>query len=64
MINFDNVTGETRQEYNPHWRQISDCPYRILIAGVSGSGKRNVLLNLIHHQEPVLKISLHAEDLH
>ena len=34
---------------NPY---IPDDPYRILIMGGSGSGKTNVLLNLIKHQQP------------
>ena len=31
---------------------IPDHPYRILIIGGSGSGKTNLLLNLIKHQRP------------
>ena len=38
--------------YNPNWPIILDHPYRILIIGSLGSGKTNVLLNLIKHQEP------------
>ena len=34
------------------WPYISDHPYTILIIGGSGSGKTNVLLNLIKHQQP------------
>ena len=33
------------------WPYISDHPYIILITGGSGSGKTNVLLNLIKVQE-------------
>ena len=36
----------------PDWPYIPDHPYRILITGGSGSGKINVLLNLIKHQRP------------
>ena len=36
--------------HNSNWAYISDHPYRILIIGGSGSGKTNVLLNLIKHQ--------------
>ena len=36
----------------PNWPYISDHPDRILIIGGSGSGKTNVLLNLIKHQRP------------
>ena len=38
--------------HNPNWPYIPDHPYRILIIGGSGSGKTNVLLNLIKHQRP------------
>ena len=34
------------------WPYIPDHPYTILIIGGSGSGKTNVLLNLIKHQQP------------
>ena len=37
---------------NPNWCYIPDHPYRILIIGDSGSGKTNVLLNLIKNQRP------------
>ena len=33
--------------HNPNWHYIPDYPYRILVAGGSGSEKMNVLLNLI-----------------
>ena len=38
--------------HNPSWPYILDHPYRILIIGGSGSGKTNLLLNLINHQRP------------
>ena len=38
--------------HNPNWPFIPDHPCRILIIGGSGSGKTNVLLNLIRHQQP------------
>ena len=38
--------------HNPNWPYIPDHPYRTLIIGGSGSGKANVLLNLIKHQQP------------
>ena len=34
-------------DHNPNWLYIPDHPYRILIISGSGSGKTNVLLNLI-----------------
>ena len=36
--------------HNPIWPYIPNHPYRILIIAGSGSGKTNVLLNLIKHQ--------------
>ena len=47
MINFDDCTSENKTEYNPNWPHTPDKPCRILIIGGSGSGKTNVLLNLI-----------------
>ena len=37
---------------NPKWPHTPDHPYWILIFGGSGSGKTNVLLNLMKHQRP------------
>ena len=49
--------------YNLNWSYIPDYPYRILIIGGSGSGKTNVLLNLIKHQRPdINKIYLYVKD--
>ena len=45
MINIDNITKENIIEHNPNWPQIRDHPYRLLIIGVSGSGKMNPLIN-------------------
>ena len=48
---------------NPNWTYISGHPYKILITGGSGSGKTNVLLNLIKHQRPDIdKIYLYIKD--
>ena len=35
-----------------NWLYIPDYIYRILIIDTAGSGKTNVLLNLIKHQRP------------
>ena len=49
--------------HNLNWPYSLDYPYRILITGASGSGKANVLLNLIKHQEPDIdKIYLYVKD--
>ena len=62
MINFDNVTKENIKEHNPNCPQNPDHPYRIFIIGGSGSGKRNLLFNLISHHPDIDKIYLYAKD--
>ena len=62
MINFDDYTNENKIEHNSKWPYISDHPYRILIAGASGPGKTNVLLNLINNQPDIDEIYLYAKD--
>ena len=49
--NYDKLV-EINQ--NPNWPYIPDQPYKILIYGGSGSGKSNVLLNLIKNQRPYI----------
>ena len=58
---FDEYTNENKIEYSSKWPYIPDHPYRILIIGGSGSGKINVLLNLINNQSDINKIYLHAK---
>ena len=50
------------KEHNPNWPQIPDHPYKILIIGVSQSGKTNSLFNLISHQPNNHKIFLYPKD--
>ena len=64
MINFDNYTNENKTKYNKNWPYIPDHSYRILLIGGSGSGKTNLLLNLIENQPDIDKIYLYAKDLH
>ena len=60
MKNYDQSI-EINQ--NPNWPYVPDHPYRILIIGRSGSGKTNVLLNLIKHQRSDIdKIYLYVKD--
>ena len=61
MINFDDYVNENKTVYNKNWPNISN-PYRILIIGGSGSGKTNVLLNLIENQPDIDKMYLYAKD--
>ena len=46
MKNYDQ---SVKIIHNPNWPHNPDYPHRILIIGGSGSGKTNVLLNLIKH---------------
>ena len=47
-----------------NWFYIVHHPYRILIIGGSGSGKTNVLLKIIKHQQPYVdNIYLHIKNL-
>ena len=62
MISFDNHVNENKTEHNKNWSYIPDHPYRVLIRGDSGSGKTNVLLNLIENQQDIDKIYLYAKD--
>ena len=56
MINFDDYTNENKIKHNLDWPYIRDDPYRILVIGGSGSGKTNLLLNLINNQPDIDKI--------
>ena len=51
MINYDQ---SVKINHNPNWPYIHDHLYRILLFGGSGSGKTNVLLNLMKYQRPVI----------
>ena len=60
MKNYDE---SVEINHNPSKLYIPDHPYRILIIGGSGSGKTNVLLNLIKHQQPDIdEIYLYVKD--
>ena len=50
-----NYAESLEINYNLNWPYIPDHSYRILIIGGSGSGKTNVLLNLVKHQRPDIK---------
>ena len=63
MINLDSITNENNNKHNEKWPYIPDPPYRIIIIGGSGSGKTNVLINLINKQNDIDKIYLYTRDL-
>ena len=62
MINFDDIVSENKIAHNKNWPYIPHHPYRILIIGGSGSGKTNVLLNLIENQPDIDKIYLYPKN--
>ena len=60
MKNYDE---SVEINHSPNWSYILDHSYRILIIGASVSGKTNVLLNLVKHQQPGIdKIYLYVKD--
>ena len=50
MFNLDDITNQSNKKHNKKWPYIPDHPYRILIIGGSGSGKRNALFNLVKNK--------------
>ena len=58
MCNFDDNANENKTIHDKNWPYIPDHPYRILIIGGSGSGKTNLILNLID----IDTIYLYAKD--
>ena len=59
MLNLDNIVSKNKKE-DEEWS------FRMLIIGLSGSGKTNALLHLInnlHKTNPIDKIYLYAKDL-
>ena len=58
-----NCDQSVKINHNPNCPYIPDHPYKILITGKSGSGKTNVLLNLIINQRPYFdKMYLYIKD--
>ena len=60
---MENYDQSFEINHNPKWPYILDHIYRILIIGGSGSGKTNLLLNLVKHlQIDIGKIYLYVKD--
>ena len=63
MTMMKNDDESVKIHHNPNLLYIPDHPYRILIIGGSGSGKTNVLLNIIKSQrQDIDKIYLYVKD--
>ena len=62
MTKFDSYVTENKTKHDKNWSHIPNHPYRILIIGGSGSGKTNLLLDLIENQQVIEKIYLYAKD--
>ena len=60
MFNFSFISKEDKKEDN--WPEIPDHPYRIIIFGVSGSGKADALLHLINHEPDIDKMYLYTKN--
>ena len=66
MFNLDAITNENNKDHDKKWPYIPDHTYRILIIGISGTGKTNAFLYLIQQQDNgnlIDKIYLYAKDL-
>ena len=50
--------------HNPNWPYVPHCPYKVLVIGGSGSGKTNVLLNLINDQPPDIDKITYMSKIH
>ena len=60
---MENYDESIKVNQNPDWIYTPNHPYRFLIIGGTGSGKTNVLLNLIKNQRPdVDEIYLYVKD--
>ena len=67
MMNSDNYINESngvalKIEHNNNLPYVPDHPYRILMIRGSGSGKTNLLLNLIENQPDIDERYLCAKD--
>ena len=51
---MDSITKDNNKEHNEKGSYIPDHPHRILVIGGSGSGKTNVLLNLIKEKDDMI----------
>ena len=62
MLNFEYIQKENIKEHHANSPEIPNHLYRTLVIGGSGSGKTNVLYNLISWEIDVNKIYSYAKD--
>ena len=60
MLNLDNIVSNKNMSSS----EDNNWPFRMLIIGLSESGKTNTLLHLINNLHPLDKIYLYAKDIH
>ena len=60
MLNLDDIVSDKKKTGSSS-SERNDWPFRMLIIGLSGSGKTNTLLHLINNLHPIDKIYLYAE---
>ena len=61
MKNYDK---SVKRNHNPNWPHLPGHPYRIFTIGGSGSGKTNVLLNLLKHYQQDIEKSIYSSNIH
>ena len=54
MLNVDDIVSNNKSS-----SECNDWSFRMLIIGLSGSGKTNTLLHLINNFHPIDKIYIH-----
>ena len=62
MMCIQKNVQEKKTERNKNWPYVPDHPQKILIIEGSGSGRTNVLFNLIENHPEIDKIYVYAKD--
>jgi len=65
IINFDNITelNENKETHEQRSKFMPKHPFRLLMVGGSGSGKTNVLINMLVRYLNYDKIYIYAKEL-
>ena len=61
---MEDYDKSVKINHSPSWPYMPDHPYMTLIIGGSGSGKTNVLLNLMKHQRPDIGKLIYTLKIH